>query len=151
VREGSRWLFTNTDEDRGCEITIDLSGGGFRKCKVYRDRDRTQEDPVRLWCEISDQDGTGRWKLWTNFESGSQRYTFDPQFLRVNGLPDVRIVESPGTGWQPALYDLYSQTVEQGRRRIARDIMRDIVPDLDDIEILTEGSSPVLQGNRIKM
>ncbi|MHB2019147.1 MAG: AAA family ATPase [Candidatus Xenobia bacterium] len=59
-------------------------------------------------------------------------------------VPEVRIVEAPGANLEAPLDQLYSEAVTLGRRREAKQILKSVVPALDDLEILTEAGSPIL-------
>jgi predicted ATPase len=66
------------------------------------------------------------------------------------GVPDIRLVEprvfDGGLGFHVTapLHQLYSETVEQGRRNVAKAITAEVVPNVKDLEILTEGNMPVV-------
>ncbi len=55
--------------------------------------------------------------------------------------PNVRLVESSQT---EALHDLFSRVVQTGRRKEIEEIVRAVIPDLQGIEILTDGGEPRL-------
>jgi predicted ATPase len=62
----------------------------------------------------------------------------------LDAVPDVRLVEPGGNALQEALHDLYSQARRFGRREDVKGLIVDLLPNLKDIEILTEGENPVL-------
>jgi len=59
-------------------------------------------------------------------------------------VPDVRLVEPGGNALQEALHDLYSQARRFARREDVKGLIVDLLPNVKDIEILTEAENPVL-------
>jgi energy-coupling factor transporter ATP-binding protein EcfA2 len=57
---------------------------------------------------------------------------------------EVRLVDPHGGGPRQPLHELYSRIAERGLRREAKAILTDLVPGLEDIEILTQDSQPVV-------
>ena len=69
---------------------------------------------------------------------------FVPNASRLDGVTAVRLIEPHKSNSEPPLYELYSATVQQGRRDEAKAIIAEVVPGIRDVEVLTEGNVPVL-------
>lgn len=76
-------------------------------------------------------------------ESGGLQHSSSVD-LPIEGIAEVGLVESRNTHQQRSLHELYTQTVEQGRRREAIEILKELVPDFQNLEILTEGNTPIV-------
>jgi len=59
-------------------------------------------------------------------------------------IPDLRLVDPNPRQQHVPLHELYTRAVERGSRKEAKDIIRELVPNLEDIEILTQQNQPVL-------
>lgn len=53
-------------------------------------------------------------------------------------------MDPDNTAKQPNVADLYTRVAERGLRREAKGIITDLLPDLEDIEILSQDNKPVL-------
>ena len=62
----------------------------------------------------------------------------------LSGVPEIRLVEIHGDGHSVPLHELYSESARTGQREITKAIITDLLPQIKDIEILTEASQPVL-------
>lgn len=59
----------------------------------------------------------------------------------IPGTPSVQLIE-PYSSKQTPLTDLYTRAAEAGRRKEAKEIVTDLIPTVEDFEILTQGGSP---------
>lgn len=57
---------------------------------------------------------------------------------------EVKLVDTSKQFFQTPLHTLYSEMVKQGKRVEASNILRTMIPNIDHLEILTEGSNPIL-------
>jgi hypothetical protein len=62
----------------------------------------------------------------------------------IDGISEVRFVEVHTSHLQPPLHQLFTRTVEQGRREQARAIIGELLRGFVSLEILTEGDAPIL-------
>ena len=62
----------------------------------------------------------------------------------LSGVPEIRLVEIRGDGHSVPLHELYSESARTGQREITKALITDLLPQIKDIEILTEASQPVL-------
>lgn len=73
----------------------------------------------------------------------------DPIFPQIlSSLGSIKIVDTAIQSFQDtfqsSLHNLYSEMVRQGKRAEANEILRTLMPNLDHLEILTEGNEPIL-------
>lgn len=62
----------------------------------------------------------------------------------LDDISDIHIVDPEmGTDLAP-LYTVYSRVVAQGRRKEVRNLLSDLLPEVEDIIVLTEGDKPLL-------
>jgi len=67
--------------------------------------------------------------------------------LGVPFVPGITFVDPAfgGTSWSPpSLVDVYSEAVRRGQKRAVEDILRTVLPDLDELRVLTTGGVPGL-------
>ncbi len=62
----------------------------------------------------------------------------------LDDVPQVQLLDPDNTAKQPNVADLYTRVAERGLRREAKGIITDLLPDLEDIEILSQDNKPVL-------
>ena len=67
-----------------------------------------------------------------------------PGFIPLDELKEVRLVEGYPTALQTPLDDLYSGAARLGRQDVAKDILREVLPAVRNVEILTEGGKPIV-------
>jgi hypothetical protein len=74
--------------------------------------------------------------------------TFSPMpGARVGPLPgveEIRLVEPHGGPGATPLHDLYSRTVQRGRRAEAKNLLAALVPEIEAVDILTDEGEPVV-------
>jgi predicted ATPase len=143
VQRGSRWLLWKAGSNDPSQITITADPQMVRTCKLELDRTRTENQPGII-CRLDD--GSGERRLGVSFAAGNTYgfYLEGAQSKLLNGVQEVRLVEPHAYDAQAPLHQLYTHAVEQGRRKEAREIISEVVPGIADIEILTEGESPIV-------
>lgn len=62
----------------------------------------------------------------------------------IPGTPEVHLIEPEFSDRQMPLHDLYTYVAERGLRAHAKQIVTDLIPELEDIEILTQKGQPVV-------
>jgi hypothetical protein len=60
------------------------------------------------------------------------------------GTMEARLIDPHGSGQSQPLHELYTRAAERGLRREAKAIVTDLIPGLEDIEILTQDGKPVV-------
>ncbi len=143
ITRGYRWLLWKSGSSDPTQVTVRTDTGASRRCELCLDQE--SPDTHRIGCRFVDihVGSQGSFEVVVNFGSNN---TYDnPRIYRpLDGVPEVRLIEPHTTDLQTPLYELYTRTVEQGRRRQAKDIVSGVVPGIDDIEILAEGEAPTV-------
>ena len=129
------WLFwrSGRDEAPHASIRISTSETRVRQVDVLRPKQMNSQ------LAVSSYDPAKRGTVAANF--------FGNPSLRDEALPDipdVRLVDAEGTAERTPLHALYTRVAERGLRREAKGILTELVPDLEDVEILTQGDQPVV-------
>jgi len=125
---GARWFLWRADEGTEAMITVRTSEASSRTCVLKAQPNKTLHCSREAWQRAVQQD-------LPSVESGSEEPV---------GVPEVRLIEPRIIDGEPSLHKLYAETVRQGRRDNANAIIREIVPGLSHLEILTEGNVPIL-------
>jgi energy-coupling factor transporter ATP-binding protein EcfA2 len=68
----------------------------------------------------------------------------DQQREPIPGTPEVRLIESELSRNRTPVHDLYTRVAERGLKTEAKQIITDLVPEIGDIEILTQKGQPVV-------
>jgi len=137
-RTGARWLF-HKGEPSPARITVAMSGQKRTLTLQQLTMERTSQ---QVRCEISNKN----WRADIEFKEWNK---YDIKYEALNAalpqLGQVRWIDpSASVQEQAGLEDLYSEAVKQGRRQTAKKLVKAVVPNLDDIEILTEFGDPVV-------
>lgn len=142
VAQAARWLFWRADEsdhtrvklssdervDRDCRIRFEHKAPGM--LTVIRAQFRHPHGSWDCGAElIFKPDGS-----WDSVTTGRK-----PPVV----VPEARLVEVYAHEQAP-LHSLYSRAVQQGRREQTVDLLQALVPGLRNLEILTEGDTPVI-------
>lgn len=141
VDEGARWLVWHADNSRSIQLGVrSVGAGGSRACALIFERPR-QHEVARVQFKAPGAQGV-RQSVGIVFLQGNEyQYTKETKFLEV--VPEVRMVET-GARKGESLHTLYTQAVVQGRRDQTVAILKDLLPSLRDIVILTEQDRPIL-------
>jgi hypothetical protein len=134
---GAKWLLWKSGSKGRAEITVLL------------------EDGSKMQSELEMQDGSSKvYRLMmTCAPPGSQAIVeFRPgQVPGVGGTNSrsgmtgtVRLIETWTSASQQELHAIHSQAAQQGTRSQAIRIIQALIPEIQDLEILTEGNSPYL-------
>lgn len=148
VASWPRWLFWRGAEASTASIWTASQDfqPGFRR-ELYWEPTRyarsvvcrpDELDTHRVWTRFLD-DGTYQHGVF----DGEGRQVVEPLAATSPGSGQVRFLDVGG-GFAVGLHVLYSLVSETGRRDEVRELLRPVVPGLDDLEILTEGDTPVL-------
>lgn len=144
TRNGARWLVGASNRTAEIEIE-DPQGQRHYRCVIERrrpDKGRgalTEGLPgppaAAIRCTWAG-DSTDRRMSFTTF-TAENHYASVGSAARAQGLPfgEVRLVDS---GLPVPLNDAYSETVRQGRKREVMALLQSLVPDVENVEILTE-------------
>ena len=132
----SKEIYVHVTTDASCERTIRLHPSENNFSSERADcHGKLQEE-----CEGQE---TANTNIGVAFRDGKPTLN---EFMgrRLNGVDNLRILESEtGAGGKP-LHTLYTEASKAGRRENVNSLLRDIIPGLSHIEILTEEDSPII-------
>lgn len=139
LKEGARWLFRDGSQAEatvrsadGIERRVDfgMRAGSGKGLHIHAS---IRHDPKGGDC--NDQD--------THFRNG-RGYVASTHVHPLNGLHDVRIIESHRDETLRPLHQLYSRSVERGRRKEVARIATAVIPEAQDLVLLSEGDLPIV-------
>lgn len=159
---GARWLLYKADRQikskihirtEGREMTMPVRENENRIRGVERDErfvilEQSPDivDKPHILFKVAPRDQKSYTNVGQIFDNGSG---YDTNFSYIlKGVESVGFIDlghhRTSSRNQAPLHQLYSQTVQQGQRKLAYEIISDVVPKLSLIEILTEGDAPVI-------
>ncbi len=150
VARGARWLFWKGEELSQASILVIGEEGEGRSCTILNKHQNSSTNLV-IDVELRKYEEprvslTHRFSMIFEYaarkDSRSIQYDLLPIFIK--GVADISLVELGSSSTQIPLHSLYAKAVEQGRRTLAKEILKSVVPGLLDIEILTDANKPVL-------
>jgi len=138
---GARWLF-HRDGSKPAVITAALSEGPRKLTLTLKHQNSSV---YAVDCEVPDQFNS--WWATVKFGDGNS-YKVGFRENSIVGNPrlasePIRLL-APYSMLQQALPDVYSDAVTQGRQRVAKEIIKAVVPGLENIEVLTDAGRPVV-------
>lgn len=120
VRQGRQWLLWRPGYKKAI---VKVAAGNGIICEAEIKERGVTSKPVRAQIELS----IGDIKLVDTAAQSLQ--SLDDPFAESSQIP---------------LHSLYTQMVQQGKRAEANEILRSLIPNIDHLEILTEGNEPIL-------
>ena len=144
VVRGATWLFYRPADQKNAEIAVETATHSRRRCRLAR-YPTMDESTTKVVCHILPASGGDKSsdKIAVEFRD-SEVLRCDDTSVALDGVADVRLVEPQGNSLQEPLHDLYSQARRSGRREDVKGLVVDLLPNVKDIEILTEGEKPLL-------
>ena len=134
VDPGWRWFSWRANTREPSEITVSTRSGASRTCQIeFKSTGLGRAGPVSRPRVAGDQDTTG---------TPRRRPVSEEHELK--DVPEIRLVEPREFDGSPPLHQLYTETVQHGRRDEAKAIITEVVPNAKDLEILTEGNTPII-------
>jgi predicted ATPase len=145
VKLGERWLFWRTGIHGPCEIKIATNGQRERNCRLTCEPS-PKGTGTRVVLEVDDGDRRDSGRVTLVLEDGKvaerrEGPSFPPP---LEELSEARIVEGHREDSDVRLHHLVTKAVQQGRSNQAKAIVSDLVPDVKDVVILTEGDDPLV-------
>lgn len=119
--------------------------GVTNKVKWLAYRSNTKTNPKITLKSTDTSDITTESQVTLNLEAASHQGNNNDQIpISGNGLKEnIKIIE-PSNGNLRSLHDMYTIAVERGRRKEVNETIKNLVPGLQHLEILTENSTPIL-------
>jgi len=130
VLEIGNWVVRRSVRDEPILAAIEVvTSGGFRKTEILR----LPPEPA--------SDGTPLKLRWLQqLEDGTKVYATTPP--RLDDVAVVRQIDPKAD--QAQLAELFTRTSEVGLLKQAKEFIRAVIPDLEDIQILSQKNQPVL-------
>ncbi len=135
----ARWLFWHAGTEGNAFVETLTDAADRRVCELSL----AQNNTVVQCDTISSGGSSSRARGQTGFQQDGQ-YHCSPMALPLNGIPDVRLVESHYVAVDEPLHRLYSRSVESGNRLVAKEIVGKLIPGVTGLEILTDLDVPVM-------
>lgn len=147
VPQGGRWLIRRAGREGAAEVGIRRDDGRSGQTVVsVQEHTPGKKTQLKAATILRGHDGEKQNGLDTHITFGHDN-TFknlSAHDLR-NALSEVRFVEPSAAAHRlRPLHELYSRVAEQGGRRAVQSLVTRVVPDLESVEILTDGDQPVL-------
>lgn len=133
VPHKGRWLAWRADVRNPAQLTIGTSAGASETWTIMFERDGSYTCCCRPTEALEKQ----------LVEQGF-RVSVRPRTERLEGIPDIRLVEPTAFEDYPPLHQLYTEAANAGRKQEAKAIIKELVSGRPDLEILTEGDTPVI-------
>jgi hypothetical protein len=127
VPRGTPWLFWRSRERQSAKVTVITSGGGERSCTLTRDNEQ-------LFFAVPPT--TNGWV------GGRVLANVGGEFKRLADVSEVRLVEPHGGVASPVLHRVFSRARAEGRVKEVDALLRELLPGLDRVEILTDQDDP---------
>ncbi len=138
VHEGPSWLFWRGKHSTSATLSLTTESGSTRQC-VMQLRREADERATTIDCSFPGMRANG---TSVRFVRGKANH--DVYILAIEGISGIHLIESHTERLQPPLHELYSESTKTGLREEAKATISAIVPDITDIEILTEQNKPIL-------
>jgi AAA domain, putative AbiEii toxin, Type IV TA system/AAA domain len=144
---GARWVVRGGDRRLSAKVDVEWHDGSRTERTITWDAVLQDSDAIKHFSEIRSSgpysdfliiDGgnlIGRTAMAANNDYQARQIYRDPR------IPSMRLVD-PTAG--QSLHDLFTQAVKAGRRDEFFESAKSVVPDLGNIEILTEDNEPRL-------
>jgi ABC-type cobalamin/Fe3+-siderophores transport system ATPase subunit len=142
VREGARWLAWRTDASNQIGITVRTTEALVGQKRSLRFEHPQKGDTARVRCQAEDLEGRLQSVELRFFGNNEYEYARGAVKLKTPA-PEVCFVHTSGPPGDP-LHSLLTQTVVQGHRDQALSVLKDLLPAVQDIVILTEQNLPIV-------
>ncbi len=148
VADWPQWLLWRCGVEGDSSVSICTGDRASHERVLYVD---AAHDPRVLFCRANASSTAVAWMRvldGSGFEHGrmdrqTRVFAAEPIVSRVSGTGEVEIIDAVGRH-DAGLHRLFTAVVKAGRREELEDLMRPVVPGLVDLQILTEGDTPVL-------
>ncbi len=148
VEQGPLWVFWRAETQNPPELAVTRTEGPCRRCSLRWDSQSSaqrSENEVTVRCVVD-------WPGVPGVAPKSSAARFRPHHAEYEGgtIPgldkpsDICLIETDRDERQAPLDELYSRTTRTGRQGEVRAIIAQLVPNLQDLRILTEAGKPIL-------
>lgn len=135
---GTKWLSWKAGSEGHVRISVKTREGSTLECKVLQTK---QQHTINCQYFIREKSKTHQTTATVLFTPDNHFKTQGIVKLR-DGLPEIRLIETWAGATHDPLHQIYSEAAEQGRKKQAIQLISDIVPEMDGIEVLTDNNKP---------
>jgi predicted ATPase len=139
---GPRWLLWKAGEAVETQIKVTTSTGNYRRPRLSLDRGQPEGQTLIRYTVIDN--GSSRGEGWVQSVKNKYHGHTPTGFQPLDGLLEVYLAEGYQTQFQRPLHELFTKAVQLGRRTQAREIIKEVFPEVSNVEILTENDAPIL-------
>ncbi len=139
---GLRWLLWKGGEAEQTQIIVTTSTSNYRQPRLNLDRGQPEGQTLIRYSIIDS--GASRREGWVQGVKNKYHSHSGTGFLPLDGLREVYLAEGYQTQFQRPLHELFTKAVQLGRRSQAREIIKEVFPEVSNVEILTENEAPIL-------
>ncbi len=133
-----RWLIYTLrgEQAKWARIIISLGSGKTRVVDVFRQQPTPDAGFLVSSAAVRDM-GEGE-----NLPAPSSQPV--KRVEPLSDVADVRLIEPMSRNGQRPLHELYTEVAERGLRKDAKSLLAELIPSLDDIQILTQQNQPIV-------
>ncbi|HUT89080.1 MAG TPA: AAA family ATPase [Thermoguttaceae bacterium] len=141
VNDGPRWLFWRAGQQSPAETVVHTTKGSQSHCRLHLQRASSGwAISWRVECKTGKASSSGRGDVQFHRDGKLESTASGIAFREI---PSVRFLHGDSDTTAP-LHQLYSESRRTGRRGETKGLIVELIPAVEDLEILTEGNSPVL-------
>ena len=133
VKGSGRWILWRAAGDGATQVSVSTYSGARQTCDISIDprgrprcRPAGEQDPPEVPL------------------GGVLRGRKPGQFEPLSEVPEVKLIDASLAAQEVPLHRLYTEAVEQGRAADAKSILVEAMPEVTNVEILTELDTPVI-------
>jgi predicted ATPase len=139
---GPRWLLWKGGQSEQTEIKVTTSTGNYRTPRLNLDRGQPDGQTLIRYTVIDN--GSSTRDGWVQAVKNKYHGHAPTGFVPLDSLREVHLAEGYQTQFQKPLHELFTKAVQLGRRTQAREIIKEVLPEVTNVEILTENEAPIL-------
>jgi predicted ATPase len=140
---GLRWLLWKGGvATEQTQIKVGTSGGKDRECQLSLNRATAEGQTQLLYSIIENGSNRGSGDVY-GIKNKYQSHS-GPGFMPLDSLREVHLAEGYQTPLQRPLHELFTKSVSLGRRGQAKEIVKEVFPQVTNVEILTENEAPIM-------
>jgi predicted ATPase len=145
----ARWLMWRGGEEFSPIIVVMTQEPTIRTCRLQlignsRNVIRCSIVVESVFGALQEQKRRAEGNVQVTFDNPTRGGSYSNSDVYQNNAIEIRLIEFGSETDQVPLHQLFTNAVERGRRGEVRGLISAVVPGLEDIEILTEGDTPIV-------
>jgi AAA ATPase domain len=140
---GPRWLVWKGIQAEKAELRVGTSTGIYRRLPLSLDPSQPEGQTLVRYSVIEPGSGVQK-DGWVQAVKNKYLSHAPTGFQPLDALQEVSLAEGYQTPFQKPLHELFTKAVQLGRRSQAREIIKEVFPEVTNVEILTENEAPIL-------